>query len=199
MGFLSDALASVGNTALDMYNSNVAHHWAQGDASRAQDFSAYMSGTAHQREVADLEAAGLNPALSATGGGGASAPPGVMATEPTMQKADVMQSALSMARTKKDLEEADSRIELNKSHTSGSDADTTLKNIGWVGRLFGAKGSEILRKIGSELFSGSENSAKSLKLGDFHPFNTQANRDVMLRKHPDASQPDSKWHFLSSR
>lgn len=40
------------------------------------DWQKMMSDTAHQREVSDLRAAGLNPILSATGGNGASTPSG---------------------------------------------------------------------------------------------------------------------------
>lgn len=100
---------------LGLIADNQERKAASYEARKLRSWQEHMSDTAHQREVADLRAAGLNPILSATGGKGASTPAGAMPQIPQYGKN--VSTALSAAQAK-------SSIALNERLADESSART---------------------------------------------------------------------------
>jgi hypothetical protein len=84
-------------------------------ARKQTEFQKQQSDTAHQRQVADMRKAGLNPILSATGGSGASTPPGAMTT------ADVASSAKMGAMAIQELRAATAQAGITENEKIRSD------------------------------------------------------------------------------
>jgi len=117
------SLVSAGASLLGGVMANDAR---RSNANADRDFQRENAQSAHQWQVADMRAAGLNPILSATGGSGARASGGSMAgaedpITPAVNSAlaarrqstelDVMKA--TEANTEKDTEKKDSEIKLN--------------------------------------------------------------------------------------
>lgn len=136
MGFFSKLVGSItggdiigagasllgGGLANSANRSNVAtaNEFSRASTAKQMAFQERMSNTAHQRQVADLRAAGLNPILSAKYGG-ATAPSGSSYKAEAAKENDILSPAVSQYFSAKSI---NSDIQLKEANARKADADS---------------------------------------------------------------------------
>lgn len=115
MGFFKSLAPTLVTGGLNVLGGMLSNQGAQASAREQMAFQERMSGSSHQREVQDLLAAGLNPALSANSG--ASTPVGASSTPQ-----NIMGGAAAAASSAKSIEESSSRIANNRAQLQVQDA-----------------------------------------------------------------------------
>lgn len=172
--------------------NQIAMDFNAAEAAKNRDWQEMMSNTAHQREMADLKAAGLNPVLTATGGNGAAVTSGSAASGVTSSgaQADADQSAnTALAAIYGSIINAQTQM-----HNANLSAQTNLRmaEMQQAASMYGAQLAAEASKYGAGVnaaamqYSAEQSRAASQYASDQNYKNNQEQREWNLA-HPQTN------------
>lgn len=146
MSLLLPLIAAIG-TAATMIGQHQTNQKAKGEANKNRLWQEQQTNTAHQRQVTDLRAAGLNPILSAnsgaSSGGGAQAQQSNVAESAASGANDVARLSFDQKRQRSDLALQEAQIDGVKASTRQADS-AAIANKASASKA--AMETEILKK-----------------------------------------------------